>query len=1223
MNTQYDRPSSRSGLHAPAVLAAAFATLFALPVQAAIDIPNAPLQVGGNVPPNIMFILDTSGSMEDTNLIDNTISISGGGLTTNDLSARLYLRNTLYYNPNATYAPWRRDYGTPLPTPSYNAAYDSLELASGNLNLQDSVQTYYVPKPGATDLTDGTQYYRYQILTNGRVVRSERQEVSTTTEVLVNLSGLSANRNNWVGGGTGATAPGNISFVVPANTTNMTVTLSGSDANANLYLRRNNAPTTGTYDFINNGNSSNESRSVNNPNTGTWYVGVRAADNNNNDGFANVQLVVQITTGDPATGEASAGCATSLTGWGWRNCTYTTPTGRSEAAERQNFATWFSYHRTRMKAAKAGVSYAFSDLGEDFRVGIAGLSSINSRIPVGSDGGLFRNKTTAPVSNNRAAFFDTVFGMTANGFTPLRTALRRVGEYYRETGNTGPYAGTGTTQLACRQNFSILTTDGYWNNNDDIASSNFTSMSGDEDAGTTINGELGATYTYTPARPYEFSQQGTLADVAMHYWKTDLRPDGATGLDNNVPSSSANPAFWQHMVTFGISLGLKGTLDSSTDLPAITAGTLNWGAVNEGNDEDPDKIDDLWHAAVNSRGSFVAATDPNAFAAAIRNALATVVERTASSSNVAANSTSLTSETRLFQARYVSGRWIGELAAYPVSGTTISETPSWVATEEIPAPGARTIITWNGSGGTNFPSPAQAAALNSPIAGVSDYIRGVRTLEAAQNNGGNFRDRLNVLGDIIHSSPVYVEDTDTVYVGANDGMMHAFDASTGEEQFAYVPGNIDLASLESMSSINYGHAYFVDGPIAVSALEDIPGTNYLVGSLGRGGKGVYALDVTDPSSFGNGDVLWDHDPVNHDKMGMVLSTPLITRLNNGDVGVIVANGPNSTGDTAVLYVLNAATGAVLAEIDTGTGTGWGGATAPNGLSGIRGFDVDGNKTIDYVYGGDLRGNVWKFDLTATTPATWDDADKRRIMFTAVDSASKRQPISGTPAVGIDPLTYKTWVFIGTGRYMNADDLARSDGTPNTDVQTWYGLIDDGTAITGRGQLQQRRIAAVATINGRRVRAFEANSALNATVKGWYIDLVTPPAPGTAEGERMIGANSLVGTTLISSSITPRGEACESGGSGFVNALNAFSGSSVATPFFDADNDGAFSDDTIDIGGGVLVGVGSYDAGVDMVGDSVISGNLLMVGGSNAQRGRVPVDLSEIYGRKSWREVIGD
>lgn len=1093
MNTRTNAPN-RLHNKAMAFVVACLATLLALPVNAAIDIPNVPLQSGTVVPPNILFILDDSGSMA-WDFMPGAFNSGGVPNTAPDnIKLQAYTRNTIYYNPHTTYLPWRNADGSFRSSTPYTAVYTSDTLASGGTGtLANNDRTFYVPKVGATDLADSRQYVRYILRSDGNGGQIRRNERDA--------------------------------------------------ANAEI-----NVTTVGSV---------------------TW---------------------------DTPLG----------------------PVTRTVAEERANYANWYSYHRTRTKVAKAGTSYAFTDLGENIRVGFATIHQRNEYdIPVTQDQGLFRDNGGGFSYTNRSTWFSRVFDATASSGTPLRAALGRAGAYFSETGGSGPWGpGSGTSQLSCRQNFAILTTDGYWNSDTGPGG-------GDSVAGPVHTSTSGATGGYTPGRPYLTNGDavGTLADVAMNYWKNDLRD-----LPNNVPTSSANPAFWQHMVTFGISIGLQGTLDPDNAVAQIganndlTDGGLNW--PNPLTTENETRIDDLFHAAVNSRGTFVSATNPDEFTAGLKNALSTIVERTASSSNVSANSTSLNSGTRLFQASYVGGRWTGELAAFPVTATGVGATPAWRGSTGIPTTG-RNVVTWNGTGGAAFPTPAQTTALTANIAA---YVAGTRTNE--QQFGGTFRDRPHLLGDIVNSSPYFVKDTGTVYVGANDGMLHAFRASgdvatDGQEVFAYVPGNISLPHLKTLANLDYPHQFFVDGPLVVSTRAQTPSNNYLIGSLGRGGKGVFALNVTNPLLFNNSSVMWDHNAANHDLMGNVMGRPIIARLNNGNTGVIVANGPNSTGDKAVLYVLNITNGAVLAEIDTGIGS----AALPNGLMTPRGWDSDGNGTLDFVYAGDLQGNLWRFNLSSTNDNNWDDASSRLTLLTARDAANKPQPITGSPTLAIDPQSYKTWVFFGTGRFLNQSDLSNTDGTKNTFVQTWYGLIDGGATITGRtsggpGQLQTRSMVAVGSIDGKPVRAFEAAGVLDtATKKGWYVDLVTPPS-ATREGERMIGDSAIIGTTLLAASIIPNADACEFGGRGYINAINAFTGTSVAPPFFDIDGDGQFGDDTV-TSGGVAIPVGSVDLGIAMPTTPTVIENLLVAGGSLGTTGSVGVNNPANQGRISWREIVGD
>ena len=1095
------RPSPMQRV-APMIITFA-ATLLGAPA-AAVTIPDMPLQTGSAYPPaNIMFILDDSGSME---FVAMPRDIANDADLSNDIDDKSSVHNTIYYNPAISYQPWIKADGSRYTGgTAYNDAFSHDSLASGSKDLSADIQTWFVPKAGATNLGNVAQYDRYQIRMVGGALHVVRSEWDTT----------------------------------------------------------------------------------------------RTA------------------------GIANAGCS-SARGYQWRNCTYATPTGRTDAQEMANFATWYSYHRTRIKVAKSGASEAFGQLGSNIRVGYDSIWNRNPyAIPVSSNGGLFEG-------SNRSNWFDHLQSANGNAGTPLKGALERTGRYFEGTDSTGPWGPeSGAAQISCRQNFAILTTDGYWNND-----SGFSPV-GDVDgtAGPTISPKVpkdaqnpGASdYSYAPAAPYKddfvgsrgrlYSKADTLADVAMHYWNRDL----VTTLDNDVPTSVADPAFWQHMVTFGVSIGLQGRLDPKTDLPSIINGSKHWGDPTDA--EDLDRIDDLWHASVNGHGNFVAAANPSDFAQGLIDALTTVAARLGSASNVTANSTSFQTDTRVYQASYVSGKWTGELAAYEVSKAGVSRVdangdglpdPVWQASKGIPASN-RKVLTWGGAG-TTFPTAVQSSALDrasralSPVSGADNaaYIAGDRSLE--RRNGGKLRDRDGLLGDIADSSPIYVKQSETIFVGANDGMLHAIDATSGAERFAYVPAGIDLANLASLSDPQYVHRYFVDGPIAVSTQVQTPSKNYLVGSLGRGGKGVFGLDVTTPSTFGAGNVLWDATggALGAD-MGDVLGAPLIVKLNDGSTGVLVSNGINSSNGHAVLFVLDLATGTVLRQLDTGVG-------GDNGLSAPRGADVDGDGKVDYAYAGDLKGNVWKFDLHGGATSDWVVANGGSPLFTATDASGNAQPITAGLAIARDPATNRIWVFVGTGSFMTSTDAA------DASVQSLYGLIDDSTSIAGRSALAERKIVVATTLDGRLVRGFESASALPSGKKGWYIDLDSPKA-----GERVVSDPRVHGSVLLAASLVPpTGNTCDAGGSGYINALDAFTGASLSAPYFDINGDGKYdANDTVDANG-TQVPVGSVDVGVGMPTLPTLIEELLVVGGSKGTLGSIGVNPQGGSPRRiSWREILRD
>lgn len=1245
-------PLSQQLLKSPALIGF-LASLLAAPVHATITLPNDPLTTGSRVAPNILFLLDDSGSMAFDYMPDTLPTTS-----TVDVAKYAYTKNTLSYNPAITYQPWMQADGTRVAGgTSYNAVYGSFNLASGptvdlggssclyyNYNSSSSsdtagrqsldgngygfrgvcggVQTFYVPKDtsntSATYLGDGRNYYRYHILSGGSGIK--RGEYGTVVNVANTVR---------VGGD-------NTKSATLSSNTAISYNLAAVDADRELVVNikstsggNNNRPMAYTLSAPNGAVACTGSVNYNqaavctvDPTvSGTYKITVQRSSNNNTS--------FSLT----ATAGRNNSCDNSSNGTSnWINCVSALPnSSRTLAQELDNYATWFSYSRTRMKAAKSGAGLAFSGLGQNVRVGYRTIHGRNGSsaignwprqtkpIPVNNNNGLFVDPDgPTGANNNRSLWYSRLYASSSYSGTPLHNALHEAGEYFSGNSPEGAYGPeSGNDQLSCRQNFSVLTTDGYWN------STSTASNPGEQDNtnGAVITGPGDRSFTYQAGPPYAGSQGNTLADVAMRYWKNDLR----TGLTNNVPSNSANPAFWQHMVTFGIALGVTGQTGFASvgDVPANFS---NWPTMSI-NTDSPAKIDDLLHAALNGRGQFVSAADPEAFANGLSAALAAITERTGSFSNVGANSTSVDGGTRVYQASYVSGVWTGELAAFPVSSNAVGATASWRASAGIPTTGRRLFAgDATGTSAVAFPSglsDVRLAALtrtgtgNYPVTGEENaaYLAGDRSRE--ETNGGNLRNRNNLLGDIVTSSPAYVKETDTVYVGANDGMLHAINASNGQELFGYIPGGINWSSFAGLSRPDYAHRYFVDGPITVSTRAQSGNSkNILVGALGKGGKGVFALDVTNPSSFAASNQLWELRD-RSGLMGLVQSKPVIARLNDGSTVAIIANGINSTNGTAALLVVNLQTGATVKLFDTGEGDPAVDSADSNGLTSAVGWDADGNGTVDAVYGGDMLGNVWKFDLSASSSAQWAVANGGDPIFVATTTAGVRQPITAGLTLALHPRTYQPWIFFGTGRMMTAGDLTARG------VQTLYGFIEDGStkARTGaNANLTERTIEEAATMSGVPVRAFERRQALPAGSKGWYIDLLQPqsPGPAIAEGERVVSDAQLFGDVLVVSSVIPTADACQADGRGYLNALDAYTGTSSGPSLFDLDGDGFFEDEVIGTG---ELPVGSVDLGVGMPTLSELLRGLAVVGGSSGSLGSVQIREARNVGRVSWREVL--
>ncbi|WP_374555500.1 PilC/PilY family type IV pilus protein [Thermomonas sp.] len=1227
------QPGERPWWAMPATL---LSTLLALPVSAGITIPDQPLTTGNRVAPNILFILDNSGSMAWENMNNQDISaITGpsGNISTPDANGitvgtsvttessgtdkmymQNYVTNSLYYNPFTNYQPWVMPNGnrmtggtsfTSVFSSDHYVTYSAAGTAGGSKNLSAKTQTFYVPKnPASTStsyLSNVANYYRYQIPSGGSdVVRSEYGAVVSSTFTVSGYpkSGLSQSKNNWI----------YYTVALPSGAVSLTATTSGGSGDLDLYVRSDSNPTTSTYNCRSNGGNNNESCTINPTSSSTYVVGLYAYS-----AFSGVTLNVTYTT--------TNSCSGSTSGNDWINCASATPTGRSVSAELANFATWYSYYRTRIKAAKAGASEAFSGLGNKVRVGYRSLhpdnnSSIspNLNIPVGSgDGRFVDDNTVSPAISNRSTWYNRLFAAYASNGTPLQSVLDDAGQYFTSSSSSGPYGPeSGSDQLSCRQNFTILTTDGYWNGG--------TAGSGNVDntAGSLIKGPKGASYQYSPASPYKDDNSSTLADVAMKYWVTDLRTESYMGNsttpnNNNVPTSDADPAFWQHMVTFTISIGLKTTQGWSSvdDVPANP--TWNDTDGNPPGNDKPANIDDLLHAAVNGRGQFVAASSPAVFTEGLNRALATITQRTSSFSNVTTNSTSLNTGAQVFSASYVSGVWTGGVKAQSVSRTGVGSL-SWTAT--IPAVSTRRIFTANGTvgqagtSGATFPTSSQVSALDNSGVGPANYevsgsdnaayIKGDATKEE-RNGVSNLRNRpTTVLGDIVNSSPAYVpggsagdgSTAGTVYVGANDGMLHAFNAANGQELFAYVPNILDFSGLKQLSRGDYDHKFFVDGPIVVSPRTLTTGQNILVGALGRGGKGLYALDVSAPGSFGTSSFMWERKDTPLNNMGNVVGAPILAQVRNGSPtpAVVLGNGPNSTNDKAVLVVMNLSDGSVIREVATDNTTG-------NGLFAPLGVYAADGKTLIYAYAGDMKGNIWKFDLRSTTPSAWS-ATK---IFHAEKTSGSPQPITGGLASAIDTATNKRWIFFGTGRFMTNDDA----NDKATYAQSMYGFIDDGGSYT-RSNLTARNI----TVSGD-YRYFEDKASLPSTSKGWYVDL-----PG--KGERIVQDVQIDNNYMVSASMIPEGDACDASGSGYLNAIDAFTGTSGGKSYFDLDKNGS-TDDTAAGGnpvGSVNLGVGMPTRPVLLPGVGVVDGSAGVGAGSFGKQ-------IMSWQRVSWREIRSD
>jgi type IV pilus assembly protein PilY1 len=518
---------------------------------------------------------------------------------------------------------------------------------------------------------------------------------------------------------------------------------------------------------------------------------------------------------------------------------------------------------------------------------------------------------------------------------------------------------------------------------------------------------------------------------------------------------------------------------------------------------------------------------------------------------------------KLYAIDYDARNWSGNLHSYPISNVgQIGATDDWGtggASAKIKAQtklNARYIVTYNGTNGIRFqwsslPSLFKLAidsgSANAASSNVLDYLRGDPVNEGT--GSGQFRVRGYGLGDIIHSTPVYWNDgvNKTVFIGANDGMLHAVNAADGSERFAYVPMSV-MADVSKLASQAYSHQYYVDGRMAIMKFSN---TTVLVGTLGGGGKGIFGLDVTNAAPTSEADaaakVLWEVNNLvsGFANLGDTYSAPSLATLPDGSNAVVVGNGYNngtaSGGNGhAVLYVINATTGALIKEFDTGSGS----PTAPNGLSSPSLWDTDGDGVKDTAYAGDIDGNVWKFKLTAgyaTAPVK---------LYTNTAGAS--QAITMAPGLMAHPLGGVMVEFV-TGRQLDTTDPAV------TATHYAYGLWD-GAPAANDTFLTQTLTEANYTSGGitTRVRTASAGTpdwtAGAGHHKGWRTAL-------PIGGERVVGDGAYVtgnvfqffstNPTINPTSIPP--------GENWWMQLNPLTGGDTGLVLFDLNEDKAFGD----------------------------------------------------------------
>ncbi|MBU1689583.1 MAG: hypothetical protein KJ958_05005 [Gammaproteobacteria bacterium] len=1318
------------------LLSIALAASLALPLPslaASVVLATSPLASAttSTVKPNVMFILDDSGSMDWNYLPDwasDTNPLNGIAYTSTASLFRNNGFNGVAYNPAITYTPpvYYDTNGT-LNTTKYpniaspwtsvkNDAYGVQSTSTSNL-VGNASHYVFVPgeycssermtscvtatapttvsgvlynKPAGLRWCDSAfltncqiinnttyKYPRYPGLQYGSVATIEVTGGGTATSIIVNGFEILSGATN------SSSTKSTVASRIVNNINDCTASTTGNCTKAGYSASRSGnfviiiAPVAlGAITYLPTA-------------SGTMSKTITAFSGGGTVPGSNLYTnIVSTTTSYPYPGAATK--ASTRTDCAGTTCTY--------SEEMTNYANWWTYYHTRMQAMKSSVSRAFKSIDNRYRVGFSTISNTGA-----TNGSTFLGNDTFELTHKNS-WFTKLFAADPSAYTPLRGALSKAGRYYAKkiSGQVDP------VQYSCQQNFTILSTDGYWNTNNETSSYTSLNLTG---------GAIGNLDGGTTARPMKegtTAVSDTLADIAKYYYDTDLRtstlnncgggistdfpsgnPDVCT---NNVFVSSTDNNIKQHMTTFTMGLGADGTLVYSPDYiniskdipsatppqiyPAPTSGldyynllngygspTMNWPdpiANTEG-----ERIDDLWHAAVNGQGIYFSAKDPDQIIKGFNKALSSITAKLGSAAAAATSTLNpVAGNNYAYVASYTTVKWIGNLEARSINTTTgaVSETATWcvenIVAETCAAPSTvvadtsgsstiyncvttgstatactspgifdsvtsicktqianacsgtmaslvgtttdtRNIYTANSTGtalasftyanltatqkayfnAPNISALNQWGTLTSPYTtagtqqanaqGVNliNYLRGQNGYEDRTSNiAANrlYRAREAVLGDALESQPTFISApvfsypyagysafktaqasrAGTVYMGTNDGMMHAFAASNGAERWAYVPSMV-IPNMWKLASNSYdtSHVNYVNGSPITSDVCTANCSNaatavwktILVAGLNGGGRGYYALDITNPSTPV---LLWEFTTttgmgtIKDDDLGYSYGPPIITQKVNGTWVVTVTSGYNNTSPgngQGYLFVLDAGTGTILSKIATGVGS----TTTPSGLAKIAGWNDEpaGNK-VGYIYGGDLLGNLWRFDINSAATAAIGTGSVMKLAELYSDTAATTpQPVTTTPILG--KINDKRVVFIGTGKYLEVSDLT------STGIQTQYAIKDDNattTLVNPRTTLVQQTLTD--NPNGTATRITSNNAVDFSTGRGWYVDF--PVSPTGSGAERVNIDSKLVEGTLLVPTIVPSNTVCSPGGYGWLNYLDYLTGGAVDT-----------------------------------------------------------------------------
>ncbi|RON63274.1 pilus assembly protein [Pseudomonas fluorescens] len=762
--------------------------------------------------------------------------------------------------------------------------------------------------------------------------------------------------------------------------------------------------------------------------------------------------------------------------------------------------------------------------------------------------------TQAQADTNYNALISSINNLSAVANTPLAETYYEITRYMRGMApyyNSTPSTYTSPIQYRCQKNYGVVITDGLptfdrtFPSNDPLGGSRLPNWDGVNNDGNNLNGDNEGDTLY-------------LDDIAKFAFDIDMR---STGTDAAGKSWNAVDFPKQNMNTY----------------------TVGFTADN----------DMLSDAASYGQGRYYQATDSAGLNAALSSALSDITSKAGSGGSGVASGTTLASGTSYFQTSYDPKDWRGTIKSFGFTSAGAVNTASAVWTTDttiVPGATAATFQSWNTTSNAavtlaygNF-SATQQTSLGQ---GLPTGITGSDLVEWSKGtNKTGLKVRSVLLGDIINSPLVLASPTDktasdlsgdTTYtsylttkaanmssslvVNANDGFVNVINSANGTRRYAYMPSSV-LPSLRLISDPNYvngvSHRFLVDGQVGVyDAQLNSAWKTLAIGGTGAGGKTFYALQLFDVSAGNVMRALWEISaPATastanaFNDLGYAYARPEVARLADGRWAAFIANGYGSNSGVAALYVLDVRDGSLIRKIVVDS------TETANGLSSVK-LKVNSQNVVQAAYGGDLKGRLWKFDLSATSSDSWGVAFSGKPLFTTAGGAM--QPITAQPLLADNALGGKQ-IFVGTGKFNEIADKT------NKDLQAFYSVwdADGGSGQLTVSSLQPQAVTGVFSGSSGQFVTTTQNDTTYPGEKGWYLPLVYNNA---LTGERVINQASLVlGRIIFTTASVDTTDPCSSFGTGKLVELDAFSGKMLNYAVLDTNADGVVdSNDTISSG----------------------------------------------------------